>query len=156
MRARIRKLALAMVAVSVGLWGADSPIGTWKLNLAKSKYSPGPAPKSLTVKFEPSGEGVKFTAEGLDAAGNPTSGEFTANYDGKDVPYKGGGVLEADTIALKRINASTTEATYKRGGKVVGTVRGVISGDGKVRTVTTAGTNAKGQKVKNVSVYDKQ
>ena len=156
MYSRVAKLFLGLLALSVVAWAADPVIGTWKLNLAKSKYSPGPPPKSVTLRYEPSGEGVKLTSEGVDAEGQPISIQFTANYDGKDVPYKGGGPLGADTIAIKRINASTTESTLKRGGKVVGTSRRVVSSDGKVLTITTTGTNAKGQKVKNVAVYDKQ
>jgi hypothetical protein len=55
-------LALGVVlgasVVSLSAQGPPDPrIGTWKLNLAKSKYSPGPAPQSLTVKVEPSGQG---------------------------------------------------------------------------------------------------
>jgi hypothetical protein len=42
-------LALAMGAATMA---ADSNVGTWKLNPAKSTYSPGPAPKSQTLKIE--------------------------------------------------------------------------------------------------------
>ena len=31
---------------------ADQNSGTWKMNPAKSKYSPGPTPRSLTVKVD--------------------------------------------------------------------------------------------------------
>jgi hypothetical protein len=63
--------------------------GTWKLNVAKSKFSPGPAPKSLTVKWEAAGQGVRLTSEGVTADGKPMSGGYTANYDGKDYPMVG-------------------------------------------------------------------
>ena len=36
-------------------------IGTWKLNLEKSKYSPGPAPKSGTTTFEVAGLVARIT-----------------------------------------------------------------------------------------------
>ena len=43
-------LALALAGSTAFAQGADLMLGTWKLNLAKSTYSPGPAPKSQTLK----------------------------------------------------------------------------------------------------------
>jgi len=76
----------------------DAVIGTWKLNVAKSKYDPGPAPKGSTLTLEVAGDGIKVVQ------------------------------------------------TYTR----------VVSPDGKVLTITSKGTNSKGQQVHNVVVYDKQ
>ena len=129
-------------------------MGTWKLNVAKSKFSPGPAPKSLTVKFEPAGKGVKLTTDGVAADGKPTATEYTANYDGKDVPIKGSPVV--DTISLRRIDALTTERTDKKAGKVVQTLTRAIAKDGKSFTVAVKGTNPKGEPVNNMMVFDKQ
>src|SRR5262245_2326913 len=64
----------------------DHIIGTWKLNLVKSKFSPGPPSKSLTVTYEAGGQGIKVTVKGRDAEGKPIDYQFTANYDGKDYP----------------------------------------------------------------------
>jgi hypothetical protein len=133
---------------------SDPRMGTWKLNVAKSKYSPGPAPQSLTVKVEPSGQGEKVTAEFVNADGTRTTTQYTANYDGKDYPLTGSQI--ADTISLKRIDARTTERTDKKGDKVAQTLRRVVAQDGKTMTVTTKGTNAQGQAVNNVGVFDKQ
>jgi hypothetical protein len=129
-------------------------MGTWKLNAAKSKYSPGPAPQALTVKVEPSGQGEKVTAEFVNADGTRTTTEYTANFDGKDNPLTGSQI--ADTVSVKRINARTTERTDKKGGKVAQTLRRVVSQDGKTMTVTTKGTNAQGQAVNNVAVFEKE
>jgi hypothetical protein len=69
---------------------ASNPrLGTWKLNVEKSKYHPGPAPQSVTMKIEAAGEGEKATTEGVNAAGVPTKTEYTAQYDGKDTPMTG-------------------------------------------------------------------
>ena len=129
-------------------------MGTWKLNVAKSKYSPGPAPQALTLKVEPSGKGEKVTAEFVNADGTRTTTEYTANFDGKDNPLTGSQI--ADTVSVKRINARTTERTDKKGGKVAQTLRRVVSQDGKTMTVTTKGTNAQGQVVNNVAVFEKE
>ena len=142
-------LAFAMIA-----WGADSNLGTWKLNVDKSKYSPGPAPKSVTLIIEAHDGGIKYTADGENAEGSPIHIEFTAKYDGQDNPVTGS--PDFNSIALKRIDAHTIEATIKKDGMVMGTSRTVISLDGKTRTLTSKGKNAAGQDVNNVVVYDKQ
>lgn len=134
----------------------DAVIGTWKLNVVKSKYDPGPAPKSSTLIIEAMGQGIKVTAKGLDADGKVTGTEYTANYDGKDYPVTLLGSQDYDTVSLKRIDAFGADGTRKKAGKVVQTYTRVVSQDGKVLTITTKGTNAKGQKVSNVAVYDKQ
>ena len=133
---------------------SDPRIGTWKLNVAKSKYNPGPAPQSLTVNVEPSGKGEKVTTEFVNADGTRTTTEYTANFDGKDYPLTGSQI--ADTVSLKRSNARTTVRTDKKGGTVAQTLRRVVSKDGKTMTVTTKGTNAQGQAVNNVALFEKQ
>ena len=148
-------VVIAAVAMTMTAFAADSNIGTWKLNLAKSKYSPGPAPKSQTLKIEAWGEdGVKYTADGVGADGKPTHSEFQAKYDGKDNAFKGN--PDADMIAYKRIDANTIEATTKMKGKVTLKVKVVVSADSKTRTLTQTGTDAQGKPVNNLVVYDKQ
>src|SRR5690242_15721322 len=67
----------------------DPRIGTWKLNVAKSTYSPGPAPQSVTVKVEAAGQGEKATTDFVNANGTRTTTQYTANFDGKDSPLTG-------------------------------------------------------------------
>lgn len=154
-RAAILGLALAAfaAATSVSAQTEGVGLGTWKLNIEKSKYSPGPAHKSFTVKFEAAGEGVKVTGEGIGADGKPFTNEYTANYDGKEVPYKGSATI--DTVSMRRIDAYTTVRTDKKDGKVVQTLKRVVARDGKSFTATSKGTNAKGEAINNVLVWDK-
>ena len=113
------------------------------------------APKSQTLKIEAWGtDGVKYTADGTDADGKPTHWEFQAKYDGKFVPFKGN--PDADMISYKRIDANTVDATTQLNGKVMGKTHVVVSADGKTRTLTQTGKNAKGQDVHNTVVYEKQ
>src|SRR5215813_10544203 len=139
-------LAACLVVLSPlsGLTQADPIIGTWKLNLAKSKLIPGPPPKSQTVTYEAVGQGVKVTVKGTDAEGKPVDYQYTANYDGKDYPVTGN--PDWDATSLKRIDANTVEFTRKRAGKVVGTATIVVAKDGKTLTLTAKGVNAKGEK----------
>jgi|SRR5262245_4098361 len=149
-------LAVCLVATSSrsSIAQTDPLIGTWKLNLAKSKYSPGPPLKSQTVTFEAVGKGAKATIKMMDAEGKQIDIQFTANYDGKDYPVTG--APGVDTIAWKRIDAYTVESTRKKAGKVVATATSVISKDGKTLTFTEKGVNARGEKFRNTAVYDNQ
>ena len=149
---------VATILIGIGAQSAlaqgDPLLGSWVLNVAKSKYTPGPPPKEQTTTFEAAGQGLKVTTKGTNSAGQPTMTEYTANYDGKDNPVAGN--PDWDSVALKRINANTVEYTRKRAGKVVQTATSVISKDGKTRTITSTGVNAQGQKIHNVGVYDKK
>ena len=147
--------AAAVLALSATTMAADNNIGTWKANIAKSTYSPGPAPKSQTLKIEAWGEdGVKYTADGVDAEGKVTHAEMQAKYDGKFYAFKGN--ADSDMLAYKRIDANTLEVTMQLGGKPMTTATVVVSKDGKTRTLTQKGKNAKGETINNVTVYDKQ
>jgi len=147
-------LAILIPGGSATPQAKDRAIGTWKLNLAKSKYDPGPPPQSLTVTYGESGLGVRVTTEGVDAQGNRTHTEYTANYDGKDSPATGS--PDYSSVALKRLDVSTVKVTRKKDGKVVQTVTRVVSKDGKRLTTTTRGTDAKGRRVHNIAVFDRQ
>lgn len=133
----------------------DPFVGTWKQNLAKSKFDPANlAPKSgSTSKIDAIEGGLKFTNDGVDAAGKPTHNEWSGKFDGKDNPVKGD--PNRDTAALKKIDDDTIEIISKKAGKVVGTNRTVFSRDGKTRTQTAYGTNAQGIKFNNTVVYEK-
>ena len=152
MLALVSVVVLGLGAVTMA---ADANVGTWKLNLAKSRYSPGPAPRSQTLKIEALGtDGLKYTADGVDASGKPTHAEFQAKYDGKF--YRFTGNPDADMLAYKRIDANTLEATTQWKGKVTGNTKIVVSKDGKTRTLTQTGKTAKGEDINNVLVYEKQ
>jgi hypothetical protein len=130
-------------------------VGTWALNVAKSSYSPGPGPKSNTVKWERQEGGLKFTSDGVDAKGQPTHTELMMKFDGKDYPLKGAPASNT-TRSFRRIDDRTYEFVEKVAGKVTTTTRMVASPDRKTRTGTATGRNIQGQVVKNVQVWEKQ
>jgi len=133
----------------------DPQVGVWKLNVAKSKYSPGPAPATATTTIEAAGKGTKVSVDQTFPDGSKRQYSFTANYDGKDTPIVGNNP-DADTVARTLVNASTVQTVSKKAGKVTTTQTSEVSKDGKTRTVTTKGVNAKGQQVNNVAIYEKQ
>jgi len=156
MHGRLPKVVLGMVVASAALWGADPFLGIWKLNLEKSKYGAArPAPKSSTMTcVAEKGGAIKCTHNGVDAQGQPTHMEYTAKSDGKDYPVTGSST--SDTLSVKRIDSRTREYTGKRAGQVVGTVRIVISKDGKTSTATWSGKDEAGKPVTWITVSDKQ
>ena len=120
MRTILSKGLLALAITTVAALAADNSIGTWKLNLEKSKYTGAPMPvKSLTVTREASEDGVKQTTTGEQANGTAINASYTAKYDGKDVQVTGNAPY--DTIAVKQVNDNTlTDVRKKTGGKYQG------------------------------------
>ncbi len=151
-KATVLTLALCFVGAAV-CFAADGFIGTWKLNEAKSKFGPG-APKNTTVVYEAAGDDVKVAVDGTDSDGKPTHNEWTGKFDGKD--YLVTGDASSDARSYKKVNDYTLTFEVKKGDKVTASGRIVVSADGKTRTVTTSGTDAKGNKVSATAVYDKQ
>lgn len=128
--------------------------GTWNLNVAKSSFSPGPPPKSMTVTYSTVGaDGMKIVVEMIPAAGEAQHWEMTANYDGKEYPVKGN--PNADTVSIKNVDAMTSESTFKKDGKVTATNTRVLSSDGKTLTVTSKGMTLDGKPRTDVQVMEK-
>jgi hypothetical protein len=143
-------LVVGILSGAVLAQSSDPLVGSWKLNPAKSKGMKGGA-----TKIEAAGEGVKFSSDLVGADDTPRHSEFSGKYDGKDNPVTGDNPY-GNTVALTRVDAKTTRLTFKQDGKVTANVTIVLSADGKTRTSTAKGKDAKGQPVDTVSFYEKQ
>ena len=146
-------LLLAVAATSA----EDRPgLGKWKLNVEKSKYVPGPAPKSLTRTVEADGDKVKFTYEGVAASGSAISYTFRVAYDEKDYPITGSGATGgADSISVKQLSPRSFISTLKKAGVPVAISKTEISADGKVTTQHVSSPEGKGS-INNTVVFEKQ
>jgi hypothetical protein len=147
-------LAIAVAIPQIGLAQSDPWVGTWQLNLAKSKYSPGPPPKSSTVTVEAMGQNHKLTVVTTDAEGKQTSVENTRIYDGMSHPVTGNPGYDAGSFT--RVDAFTIIISYTKAGKLVRTATNVLSLDGKAITATNAGTDANGRPINIIAIYDKK
>ncbi len=147
-------LIVGFVGLELLAQAADPLIGTWELNVAKSKFDPGPPLKSSTRKFEAVENGLKFSGQNINADGTTLAVEWTAYFDGKEYPIKND--PNADSLSLKRIDRFNTEGTFKKAGKVTYRVKRVVSQDGKVWTLTAEGTNTQGKPYSDVLVFDKK
>jgi hypothetical protein len=170
----ILAVTLTLFAIHVAAQPADPIVGTWVLNVARSTFSPGPAPQSESRTYVMEGQEtratfkgvseprryvtvrqeIKATSERVNGDGTSTTEEWTVVYDGKDRSLTGS--PDADTLSLKRIDPFRTEFIQKKDGRVVITGTATISTDGRVMTITTRGINARGQTINGVSVFDKQ
>jgi len=155
-RIHVRALAVcaAMILTSTIAFAADNWVGSWTLNLAKSKFASGPAPKSQTLKWESTADGIKLTSDGVDADGKATHSEYVSKYDGKEVAWTGNPL--ADTAAPKRIDDNHYLNTWKLGGKVTVNAKVAVSADGKTLTVRQIGKSPDGKPVNSTAVYDRQ
>ena len=158
----MKKLVTILSLVVLALAGSglvfaqtDAHMGTWKLDVAKSKFAPGQTMKSETRTYEPTGDGYKLSGQRVDADGNTHPESFTVKYDGKDTPFTGD-AYGADTLAVKLVDANHIDATEKKGGKMLYTSKVVVSNGGKLMTITIKEKSENGQPINTVLVYDKQ
>lgn len=147
-------LAVGAASVASAADRADPVIGTWTLNLEKSKFHDGTAPKSTTRTYSVGTAGTDMKVTGLAADGTAISQAATLTYDGKDCALTGSPAF--DTLALTKINGTTVKSELKKDGKVVGHSTRTISAKGKVLTLSTALKTAKGGTTHDVAVFDKQ
>ena len=128
--------------------------GTWKVDVAKSKYEPGPGPRSETLTFEPVGDGFKVSLDGVNQQG-PYHSEAIGKFDGVDVRVVATPARQAAfTYAFSRIDERTWEIVIKVNGERQLHVRNVVSEDGK--TMRGVSTVTKGGQINQVVIYEKQ
>ena len=155
MQRRLFYLLSGALLLSTGLWGADPLLGTWKLNLAKSKYGSRPAPKSTTVTYTAEDNSMyHYIAKGVGPDGQPTTVEFRFKFDGKE--YKMTGSQLGDTVSFSRPDPQHIDATAKKDGKVTVTNKSTISNDGETVTSVWNGFDASGKPQTWTTVLDKQ
>ena len=155
MRRIVTRLVIVVAITAIGMFAADSSVGTWKLNAAKSKTTTTNPTKSQTDIREATPDGgVKVTRTGELKDGTAANFSFTYKYDGKESPVTGGAF---DTVSVKRVNANTTTFDVKKtGGKYQVTGQNVISADGKTLTQTSKGTGTDGKPLASTLVFTKQ
>ncbi len=147
-------LAFALMPAGFAADSTDPAIGTWKLNIEKSKIAADRVPKSMTRTYAAAANGTSMTVTGVNADGSAVSQSALLTYDGKDDAFTGSPMW--DTLSLKKVNGSTVKSELKKDGKVVGHTTRTISGQGKVLTLTTTFKSAKGGTIHETDVYDKQ
>ena len=164
MRGSMDRRSLTLAGVSMlGLLVAAQPsfaqqsnplLGNWKINLEKSKFATGAAPKSATLRYEQDGQNIKNTTTLVDAQGKEVTGTLLHIYDG--MPHPSTGNPEFDSSSYTRVDANTLIIGRFKAGKLIAIGTLVISPDGKTSTVTSTGTGVGLAANTGVTVFDKQ
>ena len=145
-------IAAALCALSslATAQGTDRLAGTWRLNVAQSKYAAAP-PKSQTTTLHAVDGGIHEVVERVNADGTTTRWDVVVKYDGRDVPVKGD--PSRDTVAMTKVDQNTVDVVNKKAGAVVSRMRIVVAHDGRSRTNTVMDPSGK---TTNVMVFDRR
>jgi len=162
MKRHLCSLLLALLIISPNLpVNAATPgcdhdpfTGTWQMNPQKSRYPGATCPKRMVIVMACAANGVRYRSETIYADGHASRSEYNASYDGKEAIVMGSGGLLLP-VSLKRLDAYTVVATYKRGGQTIATSRRVVSKDGRKMTITTNSPDQSGKNVLSIGVYEK-
>jgi hypothetical protein len=159
MKKLIVRAVLVLISAACGVAlaaapAADPVIGTWKLNAQKSTFNAGPPIKSQTRTYSQVGQRISLVMKTTGADGKETTSETMYQFDGRDYPVTGS--PDFDSLSAQQVDTQTAKFTLKRGGKAVGTTTRTVSKDGTTLTSKMKVTNAGGQQMDNVLVFDKQ
>ena len=151
-------LALVVALSAANLTGAsqtpatnqDPVIGQWRLDVSKSKYNPGPGPKSETRTYQLTSEGIRAVIVRTYQDGHVDTIEYDADYDSVNHVI---GTPDYDAVQLKRISPNLSEATLSHAGKQFGTARREIAKDGMTMVITFQQDSQ--TRIQNVAYYVK-
>jgi hypothetical protein len=153
MRRSMAVLFLGALLMSGVATAADPVAGSWQLDVQKSKFSPGPAPKSGTRVYTESADGVTLGAKTVGADGKEMALHTTYKAGGQNAVS---GNPDADTLEAKSVNAHVWNFRLMKNGKAVGSVHRVVSADGKTLTVHNKGTHGDGTAYDDTLVFTRQ
>ena len=148
--------------------GTDPILGVWQLNVERSVWSPGPRPPAdaRTIRqYSSLGNGwMQFTTSSLNEAGNLTFQIGVFKLDGQRYPVHTVATLGAEmtsgqpsnmTRAYRVVDPRTTESITYTDGVAGNPLVRAVSSDGMSFVETNRGTNAQGQAIQNVLVWDR-
>jgi len=147
-------LMLALPCMALAQQGQDAGLGTWKLNVAKSTFKPGPAPVSETRTYATTGDSEQMTSHTVMPGGQALDISTTSKPDGKSYPLSGS--PDIDAVRVRRPNSRQTNVEELRGGEVIGHFNRTVSRDGKTLRVTVTTRLRSGVTDHELRVYDRQ
>jgi acyl-coenzyme A thioesterase PaaI-like protein len=147
LRVRIPRFLALIPVLTATLWAADPTIGTWTLNVQRSRFVPGPPFRSETRSYEEQKDGVKVTIRTVDGKGRQVTSVYLTTADGQRHTVSGSGGGPADAVALKRIDDFTAESALLHAGKEIAKTTRTVSRDGKSMTITYKGHDPDGNPV---------
>jgi len=146
-------IALVLMA-GIGQAQVDPQLGVWTLDVDRSSFSPGPAPRSQTAIYTQIGRGVRVVGQGMSGAGKAINTEFSYSFDGREHPARG--FADWNSVKARQVNARTIEYTRYLKGEEVQVATRTISADGKTATVRVKGVDAADNKVDNTLIFTRK
>jgi len=152
MKKLLSLVLLAAVFFAGPAFAADPIVGTWKLDVPKSKFIKG---QELTAGNRTYSESNgQYTLNQKLTGTDGKEKTFSAQYkDGTEIKQTASGPY--DTTVAKKADANTWDFDLKKDGKVVGHVHRVVSADGKTLTVVNSGIQLSGVTGEQTLVFDK-
>jgi hypothetical protein len=147
-------LLLVPVVACTEVRPPDPLVGTWTLNVQRSKFRPGLPPQSMTMTYEQTPNGLHAVSIVVLRDGTSSRNEYTAAYDGKDYPITG--VAQVDTVSMRQIDTLTSERIDKRAGQRVQSYMRQVYADGRTLMVTQKGSDSTGSIVDHLMVFEKK
>jgi hypothetical protein len=151
---RFARFVALLPVLTMSLWSADAVIGTWRLDVQKSRFLPGPAFRSEIRTYEEQKNGVKVTIRTVDGRGREATIIYLTTPDGQQHVVSGAGG-PADSVGLKRVNEFTAESTLLHAGEEIAKTVRVIDAEGKTMTITYKGLDPDGNPVDNRLVFER-
>ena len=149
-----------LCAIGSSLFGANDPfVGTWKLNVAKSKRAPsstGKATKEETMTVQDVGDQAYITLKGTREDGTTFGRKESVSIKGGPLNVSGNRPPVGTSAVMKKLNDRTADFIYARDGKVYLTDHYTVSADGKTIRNQYKGTDAQGKLVEGLTVWDRQ
>lgn len=146
----MRRLILLLWCAAALVAEQDPRVGVWKLDVAQSRFRPGPAPKSEIVTVTQEGDWIITRSEGVEADGSKFSHSKRYKRDGKEHKISS---PEYDTFQVMVRTPFDSDALYRKKGKVMLSGRSVVSPDRLTWTLITTGMDGKHKPVENRIVY---
>jgi len=153
MKGLVSLLVLAGLFLAGPAFAADPIVGTWKLNVAKSKFIKG-SELTAGTRVYTEANGLYTLDQKLTGADGKERSNRVQYRDGKEETQSTAG--PADTTLGKKVDANTWDFDLKKDGKVVGNVHRVVSSDGKMLTVHNTGVQISGVTGDETLVFDRQ
>jgi hypothetical protein len=147
-------LALSLVVMTASAGNLRLLAGTWELDVARSKFTPGTEIKSQLRTYQVNGDEVEQSIDSVDPSGRLLHNHSTARYDGKDYPLDDN--PDANTIVVEQSGDLTTVTKLKKDGAVVQTVTRTLAADGKTFAIHYEGRNSKGSRIDNLLYFNKR
>lgn len=139
----------------------DPFVGTWKLDVADSKFGgPRKPPRELTIIIHEEGDHGFDTLIGVSADGSPIFDKYTfPNTGGNVIILEGGAGFPAGTsgaLAARKVDSQTRDWTIILPTGTVLTEHDVLSQDGKTMVITSSSMDGEGNPRETVEVFHRE